>query len=158
MIRKIFTTAIIMGVLAGISVPETYAVEKLTRKQKKEIALMDKAKSNFENQQYDLAIEFYTRAIEVNAENPESYAKRGNARFLIGNYKDAVIDYTKAIELDPKRENLYYNRGIAKANLSLYEDVIEDYTKELELNPVNVNAYLNRGSTQVLMKRLKIFL
>ena len=107
MIKKIFTTAIIVGIFGISYVPEVCAAENLTRKQKKEISLIEEAKVNFDSKQYDLAIEFYTKAIMVNPENPESYAKRGNTRFLMGNFKDAVVDYTKAIELDPKRENMY---------------------------------------------------
>ena len=66
---------------------------------------------------------------EINPQNAEAYAKRGNAKYLLGKYKDAVKDYTKALEIDPNRENAYYNRGLAKANLKAYDDVIEDYTK-----------------------------
>ena len=83
-----------MGLLGICFIPEVCAAEKLTRKQKKEISLLNNAKVNFDNKQYDIAIDFYTNAIMVNPENPESYAKRGNSRFLMGNYKEAVVDYT----------------------------------------------------------------
>ena len=151
--NKILTAAILMGLLAGQTsyfLPSAYAA-RLTRTQKKEQVFTNAAWTSFQEKHYDVAIEYYTKAIEVNPDNAESYAKRGNAKFLLGKYNEAVLDYTKAIELDPNRANLYYNRGLAKANLNAYEEVLEDYTKELEINPNNSNAYLNRGTTRVLL-------
>ena len=60
---------------------------KLTRKQKKEFNILEVAKTNFDIKQYDVAIEYYTKAISVNPENAETYYKRGNAEFLLGNYQ-----------------------------------------------------------------------
>ena len=153
--KKTFLTAIIFGLLisqAACSSNSAFAA-KLTRKQKKEATLISAAQASFDEKQYDVAIEYYTKAIEVNPQNADSYTKRGNAKCWLGHYKDAVKDYTKAIELDPNIENAYYNRGIAKSGLNAYEEVVEDYSKEIERNPENINAYLNRGTTKVLLKK-----
>ena len=154
--KKILTSVLLIGLMAsGISIlaPASYAAQKLTRKQKKENQYLETALSAFEMKQYDTAIEYYTKAIELNPTNSESYAKRANAKYLLGNYKDAVKDYTSALEIDPNQENIYYNRGIANTNLKAYDEVIADYTKELEVNPKNINAYLNRGTTKVKIGR-----
>ena len=105
---KVFTSIIVLSLMVSFTscfCSPCYAA-RLTRKQKKERALLDVAKTSFEDKQYDTAIEYYTKAIRVNPDNADTYAKRGNAEYLLGKYKEAVTDYSKAIELDPKRENL----------------------------------------------------
>ena len=68
MIKKIYTAAIIVGLLGICFVPEVYSAEKLTGKQKKEISLLDKAKESFENQlleypQYTRPVDFEGRKV-----------------------------------------------------------------------------------------------
>ena len=104
--KKILTSLLLIGLMAsGISIlaPASYAAQKLTRKQKKENQYLETALSAFEMKQYDTAIEYYTKAIELNPTNSESYAKRANAKYLLGNYKDAVKDYTSALDIDPNQ-------------------------------------------------------
>ena len=123
--KKVLTSVILFGLLvSNVTLFQPVYAARMTRKQKKEASYINTAQASFNSKQYDLAIEYYTKAIGLNPENADSYAKRGNARFLSGDYKNAVIDYTKALELDPTRENIYYNRGIAKANLNAYEEVL----------------------------------
>ena len=127
--KSILTTILILGIAAGEF--SCIAQAKMTKLQKKENYLINVANSGMDSKQYDIAVEYYTKVLEINPQNAEAYAKRGNAKYLLGKYKDAVKDYTKALEIDPNRENAYYNRGLAKANLKAYDDVIEDYNKEL---------------------------
>ena len=103
--RKIFTILLLAGFLAAYCTPCVYGA-RLTRKQKKEAVLINVAQTSFDEKQYDTAIEYYTKALELNPENADVYAKRGNAKFLSGDFKEAVKDYTKALELDPSKENI----------------------------------------------------
>lgn len=91
--NKIFTAVILMGLLAGhmsYFLPAAYAA-KLTRNQKKEAILTNAAWASFQEKHYDIAIEYYTKAILLNSNNAELYAKRGNAKFLSGDYKLSLI-------------------------------------------------------------------
>lgn len=49
---------------------------------------------------YVLAIELYTRAIELDRRNPVYWANRAYARIKLEEYASAVQDASKAIELD----------------------------------------------------------
>ena len=94
----------------------------------------------------ETAIEYYTRAIELNPEYADAYNNRGIAYKNIKEYEKAIRDYNKAIELNPEYAMAYNNRGIAYYNLKEYEEAISDYNKAIELNPEYAAAYNNRGN------------
>ncbi len=66
---------------------------------------------------YDLAIEFYTRAIEGGdlalAHLADAFYNRANARSYKGAVEFAIADYSSAIVNNPKFPGAYYNRGFA---------------------------------------------
>ena len=93
---------------------------------------------------YDNAIEYYNKAIELKPDYVYAYNNRGNAKYSLGKFQDAIEDYNKVIELMPDNEVAYNNRGNAKDNLGKYQDAIEDYNKAIELMP-DYAAYYNRG-------------
>ncbi len=66
---------------------------------------------------YDLAIEFYTRAIEGGdlalAHLAAAFYNRANARSYKGAMEFAIADYSSAIVNNPEFPGAYYNRGFA---------------------------------------------
>ena len=56
---------------------------------------------------YQGALDDYSKAIELDPENPEIYIARGDVRSVCnmadGNYQGAIDDYSKAIELTSNR-------------------------------------------------------
>ena len=94
------------------------------------------------------ALKNYTRAIELNPNNPVYYFARGNAKYDLGEYRAAIDDYNKAISLDPNNSATYNNRGNAKSNLGEHPAAIDDFNKALEINPNDAVAYNNRGAAK----------
>ncbi|MEO0536487.1 MAG: tetratricopeptide repeat protein, partial [Cyanobacteria bacterium P01_A01_bin.123] len=101
------------------------------------------AKRDSEN--YQGAIDDYTKAIELNPDYADAYNNRGIAKRALGDNQDAIDDYTKAIELNPNYADAYTNRGNAKGALEEYQGAIADHTKAIELNSDYALAYNNRG-------------
>lgn len=92
------------------------------------------------NQEYDLAIADFTKAIELDPKYADAYNRRGA---LYGNKKDndkAIADFTNAIELAPKLDTAYLNRGSLYLIKKDYESAIDDFTKVIELDP---DSYIN---------------
>ncbi|MCX6145694.1 MAG: tetratricopeptide repeat protein [Candidatus Kapabacteria bacterium] len=87
------------------------------------------------NPNYNIVIDYYNKAIELNPRNAGAYDNRGGAKYILGNYQEAVSDYNKAIELNPRNAATYYNRGGAKYDLGNYQEAIYDCNKAIELNP-----------------------
>ncbi len=95
--------------------------------------------------QYERAIADFTKAIEIDPNDPKAYNNRGVAYGNKGQYDQAIADFTKALEIDPKYDKAYYNRGRTYADKGLYDQAISDYTKCLEINPKDAEAYFARG-------------
>lgn len=69
----------------------------------------------FEN--YNAAIEVYSKAIDFNNKKEEYYFYRGLAKSIINDSKGAIEDYTKSINLKPKDPLTFLERGIEKLNI-----------------------------------------
>lgn len=106
---------------------------------------------------YDSAIEYFSKALELNPFNEASsiglatsYQYRGEYKSEIGDHEAGIIDMTKGIHLMPKRYEIfnfesYYNRGGAKLQLKKYLEAIWDFDKSIKINPKFDKAYFYRG-------------
>ena len=91
----------------------------------------------------NLAIQNYTKVIELDPTYVPAYNNRGLARRDLDYLVDAIQDFTKAIELDPKYARAYYNRGLALSDQGNLTAAAQDYTKAIELDPEYISAYNN---------------
>ncbi|MGY6529840.1 MAG: tetratricopeptide repeat protein [Cyanobacterium sp.] len=98
-----------------------------------------------DSQDYEEAIEQYSRAIELNPNYVDAYYNRGLTYADLKDFDRAIADYTQAITIDPEYLNAYNNRGVLYANLGDYERAIADYQKVLESDPNYVLAHNNLG-------------
>lgn len=62
-----------------------------------------------------------------------TYALRGHAKRLEGEYTTALADLNKAISLDPNHAHAYYNRGQIFAKPGRTEAALSDYQNALQL-------------------------
>ena len=60
---------------------------------------------------YKKAIDYFTKAIEINPKNSQIFELRGIAWFRIFNIDQALNDTSKAIELDEENHAAWYNKG-----------------------------------------------
>lgn len=96
--------------------------------------------------QYDQAILYYGKTLEITPRSASTYINRGQAYSAKGQYDRAISDYNKALEINPRYAKAYNNRGIAYRAKSEYDRAISDYNKAVEINPRYGAAYLNRGN------------
>jgi putative GTP pyrophosphokinase len=88
--------------------------------------------------QFDDAIAFYSRILELNPDNTVSsliYKHRGMANFARSKYQDAIDDFTHALELDKTAYKAAYYRGVVQAVLKQYSGAIDDFTHSLKIHP-----------------------
>lgn len=62
---------------------------------------------------YDLAIQDYTKALDVDPANSFAYYNRGITKDRMGDFEGAVADFSSAISLDPANADFYHNRGFS---------------------------------------------
>ncbi len=94
---------------------------------------------------YDEAISEFTKAIEINPNNPEGYSWRGSCYYYKAQYDLAINDFNSSINLKDKSINEDYNlRGLSYYSKGDYSSAVSDFTKAIEIynNPI---YYINRG-------------
>lgn len=105
----------------------------------------DQGRAYAESGQHDLAISYFSKAIEINPMSAATYGNRGLVYEKTGQYGLAILDLSKAIEINPTDIASYGNRGIAYAKTGQYSLAISDFSKVIEIDPTNAKAYFNRG-------------
>ncbi len=99
----------------------------------------------FNNEDFRGAIRDYTKAIELQPEEPEYWMSRGLARERLNHFSQAYNDYTKAIQLDEQFEKAWLHRANLLYKIGKFEEAIEDYDIALLKFENYGTAWYNRG-------------
>ena len=78
---------------------------------------------------FEGAIDDYTRAIDVVPNNARALNNRAYCFAKKEMYAQAVADYTAVIEIDPLNSHSYHNRGISLDKLGKSDEALSDFSK-----------------------------
>jgi lipoprotein NlpI len=84
------------------------------------------------------ALADYDRAIERDPKNASAYARRGVARFMLGQIDGAIADFDKQIALDPDAKPHHWQRGIALYYAGRFEEGTKQFELHRTVNPDDV--------------------
>lgn len=129
----------LLVILAMTAVTDVSAQEKSAEEYFKEAELL------YRNFDYNEAIPFYDKAIELDPANPTYYLQRGFCKNITKDFDGAVSDFSALIDLSPGNGFAYVSRGSALNKMERYEEAMEDFNKALEIDPKDQEAYNNRG-------------
>jgi len=105
--------------------------------------------------QRNLAVEEFTKAIEIDPKYAVSYYSRGTIYNKIGEYDKAISNFTKVIKLSPKYDGAYSNRAISYHKKGLVDRAIRDYSKAIKMDPKDAQSYSSRGVAYFVNLRKK---
>jgi tetratricopeptide (TPR) repeat protein len=91
------------------------------------------------------AAEEYRKALEVDPENREAYARLGYALVEAKEYEQAVKIYQRYVALAPDDCDSHSSLGFAYLQQGLTDQAIAAYEKALEVCPDDPNSYTNLG-------------
>ncbi|MBI9072784.1 MAG: tetratricopeptide repeat protein [Melioribacteraceae bacterium] len=91
---------------------------------------------------YDKAIEYYLKSIEVNNSNIDSYINLGSAYFLNGMFDEAVTLYNEMINYNIHDERIYYSLGVINHELGKLNEAEILLNKAIQINPNNYEQHL----------------
>jgi tetratricopeptide (TPR) repeat protein len=111
----------------------------LTPEQRVKMAEEYKTQGNqkLSSQQYQQAIDLYTKAIDLDATNAIYYSNRAAAYSHLNQHEKAIEDCERSIELNPNYSKAYSRLGLACFSLERYDEAVKNYRKALELDPNN---------------------
>jgi tetratricopeptide (TPR) repeat protein len=98
-----------------------------------------------QSKQYSQAIDYYTKATEVNSEFADAFFNRGNTYNNLGQYNRAISDFDRALEINKKLYRAFRSRGLTYLNLGNYDQSLSDCNRAIEINSHYSNAYILRG-------------
>lgn len=102
--------------------------------------------SDFVNKgDYENAVSFFNRTIEMDPNMTEAYLFRGLAYRNMQKYKEALADYGKLLAIDPESAPAYNNRGVVYWKQGKHKEALADYNKTISLAPNDYIVYNNRG-------------
>lgn len=94
----------------------------------------------------ELAIEDYTRAINLDSTTAYVYSARGAVSELSGDFRGAKADFTKAILLDPQNFwNHFVMARLEEKHFGNKEAAMKEYNEALSLNKESIYALFYRG-------------
>jgi len=102
---------------------------------------------------YDLAIDYFNRAIHLDTHDYELYANRGNVYFDLKKPELAISDYKKALSMKPDFPEALDNMGAQFAILGHYDSAIIYTTRAITIKPDFKPAYSNRALTYMRVNR-----
>ena len=97
-----------------------------------------------EKGEYDNALHYLNRSLEINPLFYESLNDRGMTYNQLQQFEKAIIDFNAAIQISnyPKA---YANRGIAYFNLQKYQEALNDFNQAIAQRPNYGIYYYNRA-------------
>jgi tetratricopeptide (TPR) repeat protein len=119
-------------------------------------ALIQLGNLYFDTDQFDQAIETYSKALEIDPQNANVRTDRGIMYRRKQNYDKAIAEFKKAAESDPKHVNSRYNLGLVllhdKGDIKGAIRAWEDYLKVEPIGPRAENIRNQMGKMKDMVK------
>lgn len=103
--------------------------------------------------EYNKAIEFLNRAIEIFPDDPEIYIELSQLLIDIRQYSQALHIARKLIRLSPDRYEGYYSAGLALILLGRYEEAVQSFETASNENPDYHLCYSQLGKSLLPLGR-----
>ena len=97
---------------------------------------------------FEGAISGFSKAIDENPLDIESYAERAVCYLHLKQYDLSMFDMNKAVELEPNHGYRYSCRAFLKSAMKDYKGAVADYQMAVEIDPKDIVALNNLGIAQ----------
>nr|AHF45878.1 protein phosphatase 5 [Epicauta chinensis] len=114
----------------------------------------NEANEYFKKQDYNAAIELYSKAIEANPTSAIYYANRSFAYLRTECFGYALSDASKAIELDNSYTKGFYRRAAAYMSLGKFKEALKDYEYVTKVKPNDKDAKMKFTECNKIVKKI----
>lgn len=172
----VITIAIVMLIVFGVMTAKyipvwknsetlwTYVIKKYP--QQIPIAYLNRGEYRYKNGLADMAIEDFSRCIEINPDYLLAYINRGFIYQERNNKEKALQDYNHYLDivlpltmkgnvLNIPVADVLSNRGLIYSGMGQYSKALADLELAIKISPSNPNVYLNRSSVYLKLGRMR---
>jgi tetratricopeptide (TPR) repeat protein len=107
-----------------------------------------------QNNDFPKALDYLTRAIQIDDTEPNVLNNHGVVSKEMGLYEDALVSYGKAIQINPNHFEAHNNRGVVLKQLGENETAVKCYENAIAIKPDYLGAHLNHANLLSEMGRL----
>lgn len=87
--------------------------------------------------EFDAALNDYSKAIQLDDNNPNVYLYRGFLYYQNNDHPEALKDFNTVIDIDPENPFAYYNRGMINFKQDKKDEACDDFHKACERGNTN---------------------
>ena len=107
-----------------------------------------------QTKQFTKAVDYLTKALQINPAFAEAYYNRGLALGHLKRLDEALASYDQAIRFKPDYVDAHSNRGNTLQDLKRYEEALASYDQAIHIKPDLAEAHSNRGNALKDLARL----
>lgn len=105
---------------------------------------ISKEKQALQNKQLGEALEFYTKAIENDSQNPDYFFERAGIYLEMQQYNEVKNDICRAMELGSCNARENFRKGIACFHLKQYQEALDSFSNCKKLNETECNEWIEK--------------
>lgn len=95
----------------------------------------DQGNTFLKDKHFNEAIEAYTKAIELDNQNPIFFSNRAQVHIRLENYGSAILDCDEALKLDPNMVKALYRKGVSQMAILQYKEAQANFKLILKKLP-----------------------
>lgn len=129
-----------------------YIKKALAIDKKNPLIYANLADAYYESKQFDQAVIFYSKAMELDPLST-SIVKKAISHEKLSLYNKAITDYSDAISINPFEASSYGHRATILAQQNNFFYAINDFSAAISLDPKNTNYYVGRGNVYSMLNK-----
>lgn len=102
----------------------------------------------------DKAAEYFTRACELEPDDPSHHACAGTAYLRLQEYERAASHLRKSLEIYPNQPQMHYNLAAALVYQGLAEGAVDELVNAVRLDPFYVRAWYLKAQIELKLCRV----
>ena len=153
---KIFNTALQLQIKGKFKEAQKFYLELIRKNIYSDKLFFFTGTSFLQTNEYDKAIKFLNKSIELNPNISEAYNNKGIALTKIQKFEESVENYNKAIDIKKDFFDAYLNKGISLRNIKNYKESIDCFKTCIKLKPNDPKIYNNLGNSYREIKNYEL--
>lgn len=110
----------------------------------------------FEIEDYDKALEYFTKAVELAPTDTVALHNKGSVQFVLEKYDDAIATFDQLIALDKDDIDAYLTKGAAHFKMARYDDCIASLNEVVKREMENAAAWYYKSTAEAMKDNLKL--